>query len=210
MRLKRTLATDYQPNKMDGSFIVLIAVLVLFVVSQLWAQSQVKGIETYPYTVDKTYDGFEVRTYAKANFIYVTMDAKTYAKGSSKGFRTLAGYIFGGNDRQQKIAMTSPVVMNMDSDVTMKFLVPAEYSMDQLPKPDNAEVRFATEKERTMAAITFGGFANDGTIKQHKDELFQLLAAAASNTRASGASWATIRPSRLVGRKNEVVVEVLR
>lgn len=191
-------------------YFVLVVLLVLFVVSQLWAQSQVKGIETYPYTVDKTYDGFEVRTYAKANFIYVTMDAKTYAKGSSKGFRTLAGYIFGGNDRQQKIAMTSPVVMNMDSDVTMKFLVPAEYSMDQLPKPDNAEVRFATEKERTMAAITFGGFANDGTIKQHKDELFQLLDAAGIQHTGQWSFLGYDPPFKLVGRKNEVVVEVLR
>ena len=191
-------------------YIVLIAVLVLFVVSQLWAQSQVKGIETYPYTVDGTYDGFEVRTYAKANFIYVTMDAKTYAEGSSKGFRTLAGYIFGGNDRQQKIAMTSPVVMNMDSDVTMKFLVPAEYSMDQLPKPDNAEVRFATEKERTMAAITFGGFANDETIKQHKDELFKLLDAAGIQHTGQWSFLGYDPPFKLLGRKNEVVVEVLR
>ncbi|MGV9013078.1 MAG: SOUL family heme-binding protein [Flavobacteriales bacterium] len=191
-------------------YIVLIAVLVLFVVSQLWAQSQVKGIETYPYTVDGTYDGFEVRTYAKANFIYVTMDAKTYAEGSSKGFRTLAGYIFGGNDRQQKIAMTSPVVMNMDSDVTMKFLVPAEYSMDQLPKPDNAEVCFATEKERTMAAITFGGFANDETIKQHKDELFRLLDAAGIRHTGQWSFLGYDPPFKLVGRKNEVVVEVVR
>ena len=42
----------------------------------------------------------------------------------------LAGYIFGGNDREQKIAMTSPVVMEMDSTMTMKFLVPAQYTME--------------------------------------------------------------------------------
>ena len=43
--------------------IILIIVLILFVVSQIWAQRQVSGIETYPYRVVKTYDGFEVRTY---------------------------------------------------------------------------------------------------------------------------------------------------
>ena len=153
--------------------IILIIVLILFVVSQIWAQRQVSGIETYPYRVVKTYDGFEVRTYERANFIYVTMDARSYSESSSKGFRMLAGYIFGGNDRQQKIAMTSPVVMEMDSDVTMKFLVPAQYKMDELPKPENAEVRFATEQERTVAAITFGGFANDEKILAQKDELFK-------------------------------------
>ncbi|MCI1751757.1 MAG: heme-binding protein [Flavobacteriales bacterium] len=189
-------------------YIALIVLLVLFVASQLWAQSQVKGIETYPYRVDKTYAGFEVRTYAKANFIYVTMDAKTYAEGSSKGFRTLAGYIFGGNDREQQIAMTSPVVMNMDSDVTMKFLVPAQYSLDELPKPSNGEVRFATENERTVAAITFGGFANDQKILEHKDELFQRLAAEGIQHSGQWSFLGYDPPFKLFGRKNEVVVEV--
>ena len=190
-------------------YIVLIVLLVLFVVSQVWTQRQVSGIETYPYRVVKSYDGFEVRTYERANFIYVTMDARTYAEGSSRGFRTLAGYIFGGNDRQQKIAMTSPVVMEMDSDVTMKFLVPAQYSMDQLPKPSNAEVRFATEKERTVAAITFGGFANDEKIVKYKDELFQRLAAAGIQHTGQWSFLGYDPPFKLLGRKNEVVVEVL-
>ena len=191
-------------------YIVLTIVLVLFVVSQLWAQTQVKGIETYPYRVDKTYDGFEVRTYAQANFIYVTMDARTYAEGSNKGFRMLAGYIFGGNARDQKIAMTSPVVMDMDSEMTMKFLVPAQYSMEELPTPNNAQVRFATEKERTMAAITFGGFANDEKIAKYKDELFQRLDAEGIQHTGQWSFLGYDPPFKLLGRKNEVVVELMR
>lgn len=189
--------------------IILIIVLILFVISQIWAQRQVSGIETYPYRVVKTYDGFEVRTYERANFIYVTMDARTYSESSSRGFSMLAGYIFGGNDRQQKFAMTSPVVMEMDSDVTMKFLVPAQYQMDELPKPKNAEVRFATEKERTVAAITFGGFANDEKILAQKDELFKLLAAAGIQHTGQWSFLGYDPPFKLIGRKNEVVVEVL-
>ncbi|HQV75576.1 MAG TPA: heme-binding protein [Flavobacteriales bacterium] len=189
--------------------IILIIVLILFVVSQIWAQRQVSGIETYPYRVVKTYDGFEVRTYERANFIYVTMDARSYSESSSKGFRMLAGYIFGGNDRQQKIAMTSPVVMEMDSDVTMKFLVPAQYKMDELPKPENAEVRFATEQERTVAAITFGGFANDEKILAQKDELFKRLAAVGIQHTGQWSFLGYDPPFKMFGRKNEVVVEVL-
>ena len=189
--------------------IILIIVLILFVISQIWAQRQVSGIETYPYRVVKTYDGFEVRTYERANFIYVTMDARSYAESSSKGFSMLAGYIFGGNDRQQKIAMTSPVVMEMESDVTMKFLVPAQYTMDELPKPKNAEVRFATEQERTVAAITFGGFANDEKIVAQKDELFKRLAAAGIQHTGQWSYLGYDPPFKLFGRKNEVVVEVL-
>jgi len=189
--------------------IILIIVLILFVVSQIWAQRQVSGIETYPYRVVKTYDGFEVRTYERANFIYVTMDARSYSESSSKGFRMLAGYIFGGNDRQQKIAMTSPVVMEMDSDVTMKFLVPAQYKMDELPKPENVEVRFATEQERTVVAITFGGFANDEKILAQKDELFKRLAAVGIQHTGQWSFLGYDPPFKMFGRKNEVVVEVL-
>ncbi len=200
---------DRAHTTMKILYIVLIVLVVFFVASQLWTQSQVSNIETYPYRVDKTYDGFEVRTYQRANFIYVTMDARTYSENSSKGFRTLAGYIFGGNDRQQKIAMTSPVVMEMDSDVTMKFLVPAQYTMDQLPKPSNAEVRFVTEQERTMAAITFGGFADDAKIKKYKDDLFQRLATAGIRHSDQWSFLGYDPPFKLLGRKNEVVVEVL-
>ena len=190
-------------------YIVLIVLLTLFAASQIWAQSQVNGIETYPYRVIKGYDGFEVRVYDRANFIYVTMDARTYEEGSSSGFRMLAGYIFGGNDREQKIAMTSPVVMEMDSTMTMKFLVPAQYTMEELPKPTNAEVRFATENERTVAAITFGGFANDEKILEHKNELFQRLAAEGIQHTGQWSFLGYDPPFKLFGRKNEVVVELL-
>ena len=144
--------------------IIAILAVVLLVVSQIWANSQVKGIEDYPYTVLKSYEDFEVRQYEEANFIYVTMDAKTYSEGSGQGFNVLAGYIFGGNESSQKIAMTSPVVMEMDEQMTMKFLVPAQYKMEDLPKPDDVKVRFQREEEKTMAAITFDGFANDEKI----------------------------------------------
>jgi len=189
-------------------YIVLAVVIILFAISQVWAQSQMKGIEQYPYRVDKTYEGFEVRSYERANFIYVTMDASTYEASSSKGFKMLAGYIFGGNERSEKFAMTSPVVLEMDSAVTMKFLVPAEYVMQEMPKPKNAEVRFATEVERTMAAISFGGFANDEKILQHKNELFKRLA---EEGIAHTGQWSFLGydpPFKLFGRRNEVVVEL--
>jgi len=188
-------------------YIVLAVVIILFA-SQVWAQSQMKGIEQYPYRVDNTYEGFEVRSYERANFIYVTMDASTYEASSSKGFKMLAGYIFGGNERSEKFAMTSPVVLEMDSAVTMKFLVPAEYVMQEMPKPKNAEVRFATEVERTMAAISFGGFANDEKILQHKNELFKRLA---EEGIAHTGQWSFLGydpPFKLFGRRNEVVVEL--
>ena len=39
----------------------------------------------------------------------INSDAKTYRDLSGPGFRKLAGYIFGGNEANAKISMTSPV-----------------------------------------------------------------------------------------------------
>lgn len=188
--------------------IVLIVLLVLFAISQIWAQYQVKGIEMYPYKVVNDFGDVQVRQYEQANFIYATMDAKSYKESSGNGFRTLAGYIFGGNDAGQKIAMTSPVEMEMDSLITMKFMVPAEYDLNELPKPTNAAVKFKTEKERTMAAVTFGGFANDGKIAQHKEQLFKRLAEEGISHTGQWSFMGYDPPFKLLGRRNEVVVEI--
>ena len=52
-------------------------------------------------------------------------------EGQNSGFRVLAGYIFGGNEREQEIAMTAPVQRTMPGkkDAEMAFVVPREYSM---------------------------------------------------------------------------------
>jgi len=190
--------------------IIALALGILFALSQFWAYGQVRSIEMYPYAVLKSYPDFETRRYQAANFIYVTMDAQSYRASSGRGFRTLAGYIFGGNATGQKIAMTSPVEMEMDSTVTMKFMLPAEHDPKDLPAPNNAEVRFTTEQERTLAAITFGGFADDARILEHKDRLFAALEREGI---AHTGQWSFLGydpPYRLVGRRNEVVVELLK
>jgi hypothetical protein len=189
--------------------IIALVLLVLLAASQLWAYGQVRQIETLPYQVVKTHPDFEVRRYATANFISVTMDAQSYQASSSRGFRTLAGYIFGGNATGQKIAMTSPVEMEMDSTVTMKFMIPAEHDPKDLPAPNNAEVRFITEQERTLAAITFGGFASDERILEHRDKLFAALQRAGLVHTGQWSFMGYDPPYRLMGRRNEVVVELV-
>lgn len=192
------------------TFAIIALVLAgLFALSQLWAYGQVRNIEMYPCEVVKAYADFEVRRYHSANFIYVTIDADSYRGGSSRGFRTLAGYIFGGNETGQQIAMTSPVEMEMDGPMTMKFMLPAEHDPKDLPKPDNAEVQFKTEAERTMAAITFGGFANDARIVEHKEKLFAALEREGIAHTGQWSFMGYDPPYRLVGRRNEVVVELV-
>lgn len=187
---------------------IIVGLVILFIASQIWAQSQTKDIEMYPYKVMKEYDGFEIREYAPANFIYVTMDAKSYKESSSEGFGQLAGYIFGGNETGQKIAMTSPVEMEMEEEITMKFLVPGAYDLENMPKPNNANVQFKEEKEKTVAAIRFGGFADDEKIEKYKNMLFAMLDKEDIEYQDSYSFMGYNPPFDLVNRRNEIVVEL--
>ena len=59
------------------------------------------------YTVIKKIKNIEIREYK--NLIYASYTPKETERNNS--FRNVAGYIFGSNDKNEKIAMTSPVVI---------------------------------------------------------------------------------------------------
>ena len=52
----------------------------------------------------------EIRRYPALVLAQTQLPTNTYDENSNMGFRRVAGYIFGGNDSGQKIAMTSPVI----------------------------------------------------------------------------------------------------
>ena len=187
---------------------ILATLMLLFAASQIWAKIQNSKIETLPYSVLKEYEGFEIRRYEPATFSYVTLNVDSYDKGASMGFSKLGGYIFGANENQSKISMTSPVEMEMDSQVVVKFMVPSTYKIEDLPIPKNKEVKFIEQPERTVAAIQFGGFANDEKIKSYKEQLFNLLATHQISHVQEYSFFGYNSPYDLFNRRNEVIVEI--
>ncbi len=187
---------------------ILATLMLLFAVSQIWAKIQNAKIETLAYLVLKEYDGFEIRRYEPATFSYVTLDVDSYDKGASMGFSKLGGYIFGANENQSKISMTSPVEMEMDSQVVVKFMVPSDYKLQDLPIPTNKEVKFVEEPARMVAAIQFGGFANDEKIKSYKEKLFKSLDEQNIKHVQEFSFFGYNSPYDLINRRNEVIVEV--
>lgn len=166
--------------------------------------------ETQPFEVIKTEKNFEIRRYPPATIAKVSMEAKSYKELSSAGFRKLASFIFGENQDQKNIAMTSPVHMDInDSKSSMSFVMPSEYTVDNLPKPDNSEIKIEMSDEEFVAAIRFGGFANDEKIKEYALKLEEALKLAGiqyfGNFRFLGYS----SPYELSNRKNEIVVSVV-
>ena len=190
--------------------LILIAVAVIaFIATQLFAMSGQRNIETYPYSVDKTYDNFEVRSYEASLFTAVDLTNSGYRETSSKGFSILAGYIFGGNDKQEKIAMTSPVSMSLDDSMTMMFMVPKSKAKEDLPQPDQAQIEFREEPAKKMAAIAFGGWANDDKIAEYKEKLKTALAAEGIAYSNRFYFFGYNAPYEVLNRKNEVVVELM-
>ena len=194
---------------MIKTMIIVGLILVgAFAFGQAWVSKSTKDIEMYSYDVLKAFDAFEIRSYESANFAYVTMPEQSYKESSSQGFRMLAGYIFGGNETGESIAMTSPVTMSLTDSVTMMFMVPSQYDMEDLPAPNDAEVKFKSEPGKTMAAIRFSGWANDEKIESYTQELKTLLEKEGIEHLNNFSYLGYNPPYELTNRRNEIVVEV--
>ena len=97
--------------------------------------------------------------------------------GSSSGFKRLAGYIFGGNETEQSIAMTAPVETSMTRDSYMAFTMPSEHAMEDLPAPNDGSVSLHEVPARTVAAIRFSGWATSAKVERMTETLIATLQA---------------------------------
>jgi len=198
----------YLKTKMKIFLIVLGVILIGFIVVQLFAINSQRNIETYAYVVNKKYDTFEIRSYEETLFTTVKLSTKGYKNSSSKGFSILAGYIFGGNERNEKISMTSPVAMTLEDSMTMLFMVPKELKKEMLPKPNQSLIKFKKEPAKTVAAISFNGWANDKKIEKYKQKLKSALDAEGIAYSERFYFLGYNAPYEVFNRKNEVIVEL--
>ena len=127
------------------------------------------------FTVVSHEGDFEVRDYPALVVAEVTVTGDQ-KESANKGFRLLAGYIFGGNTRQQSIAMTAPVAQQragekipMTAPVTqtqregawvVRFTMPHSYSLATLPKPNDPSVRLRGLPPARFAVVRFSGWAD--------------------------------------------------
>jgi hypothetical protein len=190
---------------------ILLAVAVLFILFQSFVYMSTYKTKEQPYTVLEKDGDIEIRLYPSATLATVQSTAKSYGEMASPGFRTLAGYIFGGNESETQIAMTSPVQVDInDSLSSMSFVMPEGYDMNNLPKPNNSAVILSETNEQVMAAIRFRGFADDSDREKHKQELAAYLNSKCIQTKGNFKFLGYNPPYQLVGRRNEVVIEIVR
>ena len=189
-------------------YIVLGIIAIVFIAVQIFAINGQRNIETYHYSVVKKYKSFEIRNYEATLFTSVQMNGNKYKQSSSKGFSILAGYIFGGNQKNEKIAMTSPVSMSLDDSTTMMFMVPKKFNKETLPKPNEPKIEFREEPAKTVAAITFCGWANDEKIAEYKQKLIAALNVEGIKHNNRFYFLGYNPPFEVFNRKNEIIVEL--
>lgn len=193
---------------MKIAIIALGVILPAFICIQLYFIHLQRNIETYPYVVKKKYQQVEIRSYETTLFTSVRLSTKGYKNSASQGFSILAGYIFGNNERNEKIAMTSPVSMSLEDTMTMMFMVPKKFKKDMLPKPNQTGIEFKQEPAKILAAITFSGWANDTKIEKYKQDLKAVLDAEGIKYTNQFYFFGYNAPYEVFNRKNEVIVEL--
>ena len=194
---------------MKSVIIVILILLLMMFIFQACALFSSGGTEQQPYQSIRRGKDFEVRYYPEATMATVTAGASTYKELGSSGFRKLAGYIFGGNQQNQQIAMTAPVHMEMtDTASSMSFVMPARYSKDQLPAPVNPEVVIKSVPAEYVAVISFGGFASDSKINRYSERLRRALEKQGIQYTGNFRYLGYNPPFQVIGRRNEIMVHI--
>lgn len=192
------------------------------------------GTEEPRYSVAGRVGDVEIRRYAPRLAAETTVPGDAYdARG--EGFRRLAGYIFGGNQKRARIDMTAPVAQSTagasaggeriamtapvaqapvaqasgDGGWVIRFFLPA--ALSDPPAPNDARVRIVPVPEQTMAVLRFSGTAGEDVVASRRAALLAALSGTAWHPAGEPVTWFYDPPWTLPPlRRNEVAVPVTR
>ena len=138
-------------------------------------------------------DKFEIREYIPKIIAQIEVFGD-FDDASSKGFKILADYIFGNNtinDGNSRIEMTAPVEMepisqkiNMakplltqgrDNDWIISFIMPNEFTLETLPKPNNKSIKILSLPKEKYAVIVFSGLVRESSYLEKEKLLNQFI-----------------------------------
>jgi hypothetical protein len=144
------------------------------------------AIEEATYKVVKKDNKFEIRDYAP-HILAETVVEGDFEEAGNKAFNVLFGYISGDNRSREKLTMTAPVSqepkgekIKMTAPVgqqrvqeswAVSFMMPASYTMETLPEPEDPKVTLRQVPARRMAAVRYSGFWNEKGYLRYKLEL---------------------------------------
>lgn len=198
--------------------ITLLTVLLTLTVESVMAAEEAK------YSVSIKQDNLEVREY-EPSIVAEVIVIDDFEDASGAAFRKLFNYISGDNTKRSKIAMTSPVSQKaepekiaMTSPVgqrkaeqgwAVSFMMPASYTMDTIPVPDDPEVVLREVPAYRAAAIRYSGRWTEKSYKKHLALLQEWIAS--ENFEVVGEPvWARYNApfTPWFARRNEILIPI--
>lgn len=185
---------------------------VVFGAVLLLAGAGLMATEIPEYRVLETIgEDVELREYAPLIVAETEVTSAVYGAAGNQGFRVLADYIFGNNEARAEIAMTAPVeqARRGAEGWVVSFTMPAEWTMDTLPKPRDPRVRIRQIPARQVAAVRFSGTWSTKRFERHQAVLLEAVKRAGLTS--VGESWtARYNPpwTPWFMRRNEIMIEV--
>lgn len=183
------------------------AIAVLFALAAFWLVSTSRAAtETPEYKVIRTDGKFEIRDYPALTVATTPMEGGEM----NGGFRELFRFITGSNDTKEKIAMTSPVLIDTTKDKkTMSFIMPVKAVEKGVPKPSGENVTLGNLPAARFAVLRFDGGRSAENEKTAIEKLTALLAS--EKVAAKGEPvFAYYDPpwTPIFMRRNEVMVRI--
>ncbi len=202
----------------------LIRLITTILLLQLTGATTAMATEEAPYTVITTEALFELREYAPQILAEIIVDGDLENAGN-KAFRPLFRYISGDNKSRGKIAMTAPVSQESKGEkITMtapvsqqsaqgkwavSFMMPASYTLDTLPVPDDPNIKLRQVPARRVAAVRYSGFWSEEKYLLHKEKLENWIKDKRYNVTGEPV-WARYNPPFTLWfmRRNEILIPV--
>ncbi len=169
-------------------------VAILWTSTLLIFSNAAMSIEEPKFTLLEKEQSFELRTYQPRLIAEVFVDGDM-SEASSKGFKLIADFIFGNNKTQsgksEKISMTAPVAIKTSAEkisITapvglqqanngwrVYFVMPSQYSLQTLPKPNNPQVTIRPMPGQKFAVVRFSGLVGEEKMHMKLAELNQWI-----------------------------------
>ncbi len=188
--------------------------------------------ETVAYSVHESMDsGIEIRDY-EAHLIAEVSVTGNRSRAASAAFRVLAGFIFGGNQSRESVAMTAPVSQtpiseniamtapvsqqsqnrdSMDGPWLINFAMPSEYTLETLPIPNDDRITIREVEAHQTISIRFAGTSRKGNLDKHHEMLKNKIKELELNVEENPTYAFYDRPMTMPSRRrNEIHYRVIQ
>jgi len=204
--------------------IILSIFTAIIVIGIIAAGPISSNVEQTKYQIIESYGNIEIREYTP-QIVAEALISGNRKDALKQGFRTIADYIFGNNQSANKIAMTEPVTQQTSTRIAMtapvtqkiegnkwliRFIMPAEYNLESLPKPNNKDVIIKQIKSKKFATIRFSGISSDSNLAKNTEKLQNFTRKNQIQT-ISEPTYSFFNPPWTLPflRRNEVMIEII-